>query len=72
MPVTEDARVLAAFARMSCDMPPESLAYAVLSDCEIWGGDLRGIAGLEEKVTAQLRDMQILGVREAMRKATGK
>lgn len=71
MPALEEERVLSAFAHMSCDMPPESLAYAVLSDREIWGSDLREIAGLEEKVTSQLRDMQILGVREAMRAAGG-
>lgn len=61
----EDA--LRAFSRMSCDMASESLAYAVLSDCEIWGCDLREIEGLEDKVTAQLRDMQLLGARGAMK-----
>lgn len=63
----EDA--LRAFSRMSCDMAPESLAYAVLSDCEIWGCDLREIEGLEDLVTGQLRDMQLLGARSAMQRA---
>ena len=67
--VWDAQRVLAAFSRMSCDMPPESLAYAALSDREVWGCDLREIEGLEDKVTSQLRDMQLLGVREAMKNA---
>ena len=61
--------MLAAFSRMSCDMPPESLAYAALSDREVWGCDLREIDGLEERVTNQLRDMQLLGARAAMTRA---
>lgn len=32
-------------------MPCEALAYAALSDCEIWGCDLREIEGLEELAT---------------------
>ena len=70
-PVWEEEKALSAFSRMSCDMPPESLAYAALSDREVWGADLREIEGLEDKVTAQLRDMQLLGVREAMKNAAG-
>ena len=65
----ENPKVLAAFSRMSCDMPPESLAYAALSDREVWGCDLREIDGLEERVTNQLRDMQLLGARAAMARA---
>ena len=65
----ENPKVLAAFSRMSCDMPPESLAYAALSDREVWGCDLREIDGLEERVTNQLRDMQLLGARAAMTRA---
>ena len=65
-PVPDAGPALAAFSRMSCDMPPESLAYAALSDREVWGCDLREIEGLEEKVTGQLRDMQLLGARAAM------
>ena len=62
----ENPKVLAAFSRMSCDMPPESLAYAALSDREVWGCDLREIDGLEERVASQLRDMQLLGAKAAM------
>jgi|GEM_PF-889127 len=69
LPVLDAETALAAFSRMSCDMPPESLAYAALSDREIWGCDLREIDGLEEKITGQLRDMQILGARAAMLRA---
>ena len=55
-----------AFSRLSCDMSGESLAYAALADVEIWGRDLREIPGLEETVAEHLRDLQMLGVREAM------
>lgn len=65
-PVKDDEHVLQAFSRLSCDMPPESLAYAVLADETLWGRDLRKIDTLEETVAGQLRDMQILGVRAAM------
>lgn len=70
LPVLESDYALAAFSRMSCDMPPESLAYAALSDIEIWGCDLREIDGLEDTVTEQLRDMQLLGARSAMGRAS--
>ena len=70
--VLDNRPVLAAFSRMSCDMSPESLAYAALSDREVWGCDLREIDGLEERVTDQLRDMQLLGARAAMLEAAGK
>ena len=58
--------VLSAFSRLACDMSGESLAYAALADVEIWGRDLRDIPGLEETVAEHLRDLQMLGVREAM------
>lgn len=67
--VQDDPHVLASFAHLSCDMPPETLAYAVLSDQEMWGEDLRLLPGLEDKVADQLRDMQIIGLRAAMRRA---
>ncbi|MBR3742033.1 MAG: hypothetical protein IKN04_16530 [Clostridia bacterium] len=64
----EDEEILFSFSRLSCDMPPESLAYAALSDRAIWEEDLREIPGLEDKVSAQLRDLQLLGLMEAMGK----
>ena len=70
--VWENETALRAFSRMSCDMPPESLAYAALSDREVWGCDLREIDGLEDCVTGRLRDMQLLGAAAAMRAAAGK
>ena len=66
IPVLDAPNALSAFSRMSCDMPPESLAYAALSDREVWGCDLREIDGLEERVASQLRDMQLLGAKAAM------
>lgn len=64
----EPEEILRAFSALNCDMPPESLAYAVLADREIWGEDLRDIPGLEDKLTDQLRDLQLLGLGEAMEK----
>ena len=61
-----DEDTLCAFSRLACDMSGESLAYAALADVEIWGRDLREIQGLEETVAEHLRDLQMLGVREAM------
>lgn len=68
-PLEEAEEILAAFSRLSCDMPPEMLAYAVLSDQDIWGRDLREIPGLEDAAAGQLRDLQLLGLRAAMEKA---
>ena len=67
--VSEDEDVLSSFSRLSCDMPPESLAYAALSDRAIWDEDLRQIPGLEDLVTEQLRDLQLLGLLDALAKA---
>lgn len=64
----EDETVLSAFARLSPDMPPEMLAYAVLSDQDIWEKDLRRIEGLADQIGDQLRDLQILGLRNAMKR----
>lgn len=65
--VQEEEEVLLAFSRLSPDMPPETLAYAVLSDQMIWEKDLREIDGLAEQLAAQLQDLQLLGLRQAMR-----
>ena len=65
----EDEEVLSAFARLSCDMPPETLAYAVLSDRAIWERDLRDIPGLEAAIASHLLDLQVLGLRAALNKA---
>ncbi len=67
--VTEDEDILFSFARLSCDMPPEALSYAVLSDRAIWERDLREVPGLEEKIADQLRDLQLLGLTASLEKA---
>ncbi len=59
---------LEAFSLLACDMPPETLSYAALSDQALWGEDLRRIEGLEESVAQRLLDLQILGVRETMKR----
>lgn len=65
----EDGDVIAAFNALSCDMPPETLSYAVLSDQALWGRDLREIPFLEDKIADQLRDLQLIGLLAAMEKA---
>lgn len=51
----ESPDVMEAFSRLSSDMDPESLAYAVLSDRELWNGaDLREIDGLPEMLSENL------------------
>ena len=67
--LTEDEEILLSFSRLSCDMPPDTLSYAVLSDRAIWQEDLREIPGLEECVAGQLRDLQLLGLRASLEKA---
>ena len=67
--LNEDEEILSSFARLSCDMPPEMMAYAALSDRAIWDTDLRQVAGLEALITDQLRDLQLLGLRAALEKA---
>lgn len=68
-PLEESEETLSAFARLSCDMPPEMLAYAVLSDQDIWEEDLRSIQGLEDMIASQLQDLQLIGLRSAMKNA---
>lgn len=68
-PVVDSEENMHAFTRMSCDMDCDSLAYAVLSDWELWNTDLRGVPGLVDGVTGQLRDIQLLGSRAAMKLA---
>ena len=67
--LSEDEEILLAFSRLSCDMPPESLAYAVLSDRAVWECDLREIPGLEDRIADQLRDLQLIGLTAALEKA---
>lgn len=67
--LTEEEDTLLAFSRLSCDMPPEMLSYAVLSDRSVWQEDLREIPGLEDCVADQLRDLQLLGLRASLEKA---
>jgi len=55
IPVHEGLETLEAFSRLSSDMQPDSLAYAVLSDRTLWNGeDLREIDGLEDAVIRNL------------------
>lgn len=68
-PVRDDEEVLYTFSRMSCDMDCDSLAYAVLSDWEMWNNDLRNVPGLMDGVTGQLRDIQLLGSKTALKVA---
>lgn len=54
-PLRESPAVLERFSRLSSDMSPDSLSYAVLSDRELWrGADLREIDGLTDLLTDNL------------------
>lgn len=68
-PIDGDEEMLEAMSHLSCDMMAESMAYAVLSDRVVWTRDLRDIPGLEDSVTSAVLDIQLLGVRDAMKKA---
>lgn len=68
-PVRDDDEIMHTFSRMSCDMDCDSLAYAVLSDWEMWNNDLRNVPGLLDGVTGQVRDIQLLGSRTALKVA---
>ena len=68
-PVCDDDEVMHAFSRMSCDMDCDSIAYAVLSDWEMWNNDLRNVPGLMDGVTGQVRDIQLLGSKTALKVA---
>ena len=57
-PLDGDPEALATFAALAHDMPPETLAYAVLADRELWGRDLREIDGLEQRVALDIAAMQ--------------
>ena len=66
--LTRDGEALSSFARLSCDMDADSLAYAALSDERIWGRDLREEPGLEDACARCLQDMQLLGLTETLRR----
>lgn len=68
VPLTRDEEALASLSRLSCDMDADSLAYAALSDYRIWGRDLREEEGLEERCAACLRDIQLLGLAETLKR----
>ena len=68
-PIDSDEEMLEAMSHLSCDMSAESMAYAVLSDRVVWSRDLRDVPGLETAVTQAVLDIQLLGMRDAMKKA---
>ena len=59
--------VLESFSLLAHDMPAETLAYAVLADRALWGGDLREIDGLELRVSLDISSIQRVGFRETLR-----
>ena len=64
----EDERLHA----LSCDMEPEMLAYAILSDESLWGENVREIDGIHEELTRAFRDLQLLGIRETIKQSLPK
>ena len=68
-PLNGDTEMLEAMSHLACDMTADSLCYAVLSDRVVWTKDLRDVPGLEDSVIRAVTDIQLLGVREAMKEA---
>lgn len=68
--LADDPEILAAFSRLSHDMPAETLAYAALADRSVWGMDLREVDGLEMRVAYDLSAIQRIGFSEALRLKT--
>lgn len=54
---------------LSCDMEPEALAYAILSDADLWQKSLRDQEDLENALIETFRDLQLLGAHETINKA---
>ena len=59
-PLPDDPTALEHFSSLAHDMPPETLAYAVLADRELWGRDLRDVDGLEARLALDLGFIQRL------------
>ncbi len=49
-------------------MEPEALAYAILSDADLWQKSLRDQENLENALIETFRDLQLLGARETINK----
>ena len=64
--LSRNEKALASFSRLSWDMTADSLCYAVLSDQEIWGRDLRELTFLPELLTEALTDIQLSGLRHML------
>lgn len=64
--LSRDEKALKSFSSLSWDMQADSLCYAVLADTEIWGRDLRELAFLPDLLTEAMRDIQLLGLRQAL------
>lgn len=65
--IKKDENALSSFSRLSVDMDADSLVYAVLSDADIFGKDLRG-ADFEEKLLRDITDIQLAGLSEKIKK----
>lgn len=63
----DDEEVLRAFSHLACDMDPDSLAYAVLADQELWHADLRALPSFDSSLASALRDLQLLGLYESLK-----
>lgn len=63
-PIKDDADVIAFFAKLWTDGNPKSIAKAVLSKAEYWGGkDLTEVPGLEAAVAANLESIETKGIK---------
>ena len=61
----DDEAILASFSQLAHDVPAETLAYAVLADRTLWGGeDLRALDGLEESMAANMAMVASMAAQE--------
>lgn len=60
--------MLSLFRGLSPDMTGDTLVYAVFADREFWERDIPGDDELAAALAEKITDLQILGVREAIKK----
>lgn len=65
--VKDDKEVLEFFVA-NADKAADQIVLDFLSNTSFWGQDLNKVPGLTESITGYVKDIESLGVREALRK----
>ncbi len=66
VPLQKDHEALLAFSKLSCDMPSESLAYAVIYDTALWEKSLDDKEEVAHLLSKYIFDLQIIGPQQAL------